>query len=234
MRSRLDVFSVVLCLLAAGSTCRAQSHGGSGRGSPGTISVPAAVGGGWAYWMPPLVLPPPPIVVVAPSGYFPAGPAVPPSMVERGLSGMPPLLPKVRNAAWRPSEPKRALPAQGNEPPPRLKTLITVGDRLFRKGNLHRAAERYEQALQAEPGSAWPRLRLAQVELVRGRYTEAANRYREAQAADPNWMAHAPDIQAIYAEPADFAGPIKKLETHLQLDPADRDGWLVLGAQWFL
>jgi cytochrome c-type biogenesis protein CcmH/NrfG len=115
-----------------------------------------------------------------------------------------------------------------------LKTLITVGDRLFRKGNLHRAAERYEQALQAEPGSAWPRLRLAQVELVRGRYTEAANRYREAQAADPNWMAHAPDVQAIYAEPSDFAGPIKKLETHLQLDPADRDGWLVLGAQRFL
>jgi cytochrome c-type biogenesis protein CcmH/NrfG len=72
------------------------------------------------------------------------------------------------------------------------------------------------------------------VELVRGRYTEAANRYREAQAADPNWMAHAPDIQAIYAEPEDFAGPIKKLETHLQIDPADRDGWLVLGAQWFL
>jgi Tfp pilus assembly protein PilF len=133
----------------------------------------------------------------------------------------------------------RSAPAPA-EPAKRLDTtkaagqLITIGDRLFRSGNLHRAAERYEQALATDPDSAAPRVRLAQVALVRGQYAEAANRFREAQATEPGWLLHAPDIQAIYGEPADFAAPIAKLETHLQVNPNDRDAWLVLGAQWYL
>jgi len=43
-----------------------------------------------------------------------------------------------------------------------------------------------------------------------------------------------PDIQSIYAEPADFARHVAKLEAHLQTHPEDRDGWLMLGALWYL
>ena len=81
---------------------------------------------------------------------------------------------------------------------------------------------------------AAPHLRLAQIALVRGNYTEAANRLREAETAQPGWIVTAPDIQAIYGEPADFARQIARLESHLQIHPDDRDAWLVLGAQWFL
>ena len=58
--------------------------------------------------------------------------------------------------------------------PTRAKQLTTFGDRLFRSGNFHRAAERYEQALRADNHSAAPHVGLAQIEIARGRYDEAA------------------------------------------------------------
>jgi len=118
--------------------------------------------------------------------------------------------------------------------PPRAAQLVTLGDRNFRAGNVHRAAERYTQAISADPNAAAPRVRMAQIALNRSHYAEAATQYREATVAEPGWLIHAPDIQAIYAEPADFAKQIAKLETHLQADPHDRDAWFVLGAQWYL
>jgi len=111
---------------------------------------------------------------------------------------------------------------------------VIIGDRLFRAGNTRRAAERYEQAARADANSAAPLVRLAQTALLHGRYTEAANRFREALTADPGWLAKATDIESIYGEPGDFANQIAKLESHLQANPGDRDAWLVLGAQWFL
>ncbi len=82
----------------------------------------------------------------------------------------------------------------------------------------------------------WPSLafRLGQIAMVRGQYDTAAARIREAETAQPGWIINAPDIQALYAEPADFANNVARLETHLQANPDDRDAWLVLGAEWFL
>src|SRR5437763_94218 len=79
--------------------------------------------------------------------------------------------------------------------PGRARRAMTFGDRLFRAGNLRKAQERWEQALDAAPNSAEPRLRLAELALVRGDYREAANRLREAQAADPKWLSKASDIE---------------------------------------
>jgi cytochrome c-type biogenesis protein CcmH/NrfG len=128
----------------------------------------------------------------------------------------------------RPPRPARAPDAN------RAKELMTLGDRLFRAGNLIRAVERYEQSIRADPNEADPIVRLAQVALVRGKYAEAALRLREAQNAEPNWLATAADVKALFPEPADFARQVAKLETHLQARPDDRDGWLVLGALWYL
>jgi tetratricopeptide (TPR) repeat protein len=126
-----------------------------------------------------------------------------------------------------PAKPRKTDPTRSGQ-------LVTIGDRLFRAGNLHRAAERYEQAMNADPAASSPRVRLAQIALVRGNYAEAADRYREAMATEPGWLANAPDDQAIYGEPGDFNKQISKLETHLQAQPGDRDAWFVLGAQWYL
>ncbi len=70
--------------------------------------------------------------------------------------------------------------------------------------------------------------------MVRGRYDVAADRLREAETAQPGWIITAPDIQALYGEPADFANNVARLESYLQANPDDRDAWLVLGAEWFL
>ncbi len=119
--------------------------------------------------------------------------------------------------------------------PDRAQQLMTYGDRLFRADNRTRAVERYEQAIDADPSDADPRLRLAQVAVARGDYTEAANRLREAQTAEPDWLLKNPfDVQALYGEPGDFGAMLGALESHLTTHPGDRDAWLVLGAQLFL
>jgi len=173
----------------------------------------------------------PPILFVGPAVFFPAPnwnmgqpimgggplvPAPPPGLVGRR--------PAVDNP---PAAAKRTDPARSNQ-------LMTVGDRLFRAGNLKRAEERYQQALRAAPDLAAPYIRLAQIAIARGNYAEAADRLRRAETAQPGWIITAPDIQSIYAEPTAFAQTVTRLESHLQLHPDDRDAWLVLGAQWFL
>ena len=127
---------------------------------------------------------------------------------------------------------KAAKPAASD--PGRAAHYLTFGDRLFRAGNLKKAEERYLQARSAAPDLAAPQLRLAQIALARGHYTEAANRLREAETAQPGWLVTAPDIQAIYGEPAEFLRQLARLESYVQSHPDDRDAWLVLGAQWFL
>ena len=162
-------------------------------------------------------------------GNAPFGSMLPPPMPMRGpvIASRPPRL--AGQGAQGANKPVRAPsdPARANQ-------SITVGDRLFRAGNLKKAEERYQQALRAAPDLAAPHLRLAQVALVRGNYTAAANRLRDAETAQPGWIETATDIQSVYGEPADFARQIARLESHVQIHPDDRDAWLVLGAQWFL
>ena len=72
--------------------------------------------------------------------------------------------------------------------------------------------------------------------VARGDYAAAADHLRNAVtvAADGTWLINAPDIQAIFGEPADFAKQLGKLETHLQANPNDREAWFVLGAETYL
>ena len=55
-----------------------------------------------------------------------------------------------------------------------------------------------------------------------------------AEAAQPGWIVTAPDVQAMYPEPTDFAKHVARLESHLHAAPDDRNAWLVLGAEWYL
>jgi len=118
--------------------------------------------------------------------------------------------------------------------PARAKQLMTLGDRLLRVNNTKRAEERYLQASRVDPHAAGPRVRLAQIAFIRGDYTEAAHRFREAQTVEPRWLETAFDVQSIYGEPGDFAKHIARLESRVHTHPEDRDAWLVLGAQWYL
>ncbi len=88
--------------------------------------------------------------------------------------------------------------------PARSEQLATVGDRLFRAGNLKKAEERYQQAIRAAPNLAKPRFRLAQVAMMRGQYAIAAERIRDAETAQPGWMITATDIQSLYARASRF------------------------------
>ncbi len=200
-------------------------HGGSSIGTSGSsYGIPFTVGsGGWAWYG----------SFGSPFGfaYSPAyvqpAPLIFPIMANPGLAAgpVPPNMPMPRQRIVR--QVKRSDPAKQGQ-------LVTIGDRLFRAGNLKRASERYDQAVKADPDAAAPRVRLAQIALVRGQFKESADHIRAALAAEPAFLAKAPDIQTIYAEPADFLRQISKLESHVLIEPGDRDAWLVLGAQFYL
>ena len=207
-----------------GPVHQAPPHPRHGNGAPGqgfAVCGGFFSGFGGAF---PLVYPP--VFVMGP-GMFPApmpmmmppGPLMPPPL--------PGMLPPALEANVRPARMKNADPARAGQ-------LLTVGDRLLRAGNLKKAEERYLQALRTAPDLAAPRLRLAQVAMAHGNYAEAANRLRQAETAEPGWVINAADVQAIFGEPTEFTRHIARLESHLQTHPDDRDGWLLLGAEWFL
>jgi hypothetical protein len=192
---------------------------GSSVGSSGGIVSPSpiAIGavGGWAYYP---VYQPQPIIQILP---------VP--VAEQGRGGlMLPMPPRqlVEPAAARP---RRANPARARE-------QLELGDRSFRGGNTKRAEERYVLASKADTAAPLPHVHLAQVSLVRKDYANAADRIRTAVASAQGsaWLANAPDIQAMYAEPGDFARHMARLESHLQTNPGDRDAWFVYGVEWYL
>jgi hypothetical protein len=233
----------IICLSIALSTClmcRAQAqhggmhhaswHGWHGGGSHVYGGNPyLAVGGGYGGFYGGYYGGFAPMLVMGPGSFMPPiGWMGPPLTIGRGpLLPPPPQGVMDANRKIKPANLKRADPTRSEH-------LTTLGDRLFRAGNFKRAEERYLQAIRAASELAKPRFRLAQIALVRGQYDVAADRIREAQTAQPGWILNAPDIQAVFAEPGDFANAIARLETHLQANPIDRDAWLVLGAEWFL
>ncbi len=243
---------------------RAGHHGGgylahnmSGRSLGGRfgggVGIGAGIGGwgfggwgsggwGWGsgYWLPYYAIGVPggaltfmpPMLLMGPGGFGPmTGP--PPLMVDRGPIAAPPPA-----GLMNPANQNQPVINPGQKPKARDSTrasqLVLMGDRLFRGNNIKKAEERYLQATRSDPSSAAPLVGLAQVALVRVQYSEAARRLREAETAQPGWIATASDIQAVYGEPGDFARHLAHLESHLQVHPEDRDAWLVLGAEWYL
>ncbi len=244
--------SLPLAFALGVSTCLGQSFGASGLGAQGPhggdIFGPSGLGGGPGFGCGPgQGGPVPGLGAVGGGGYlyygspFFAVPALPPVVPNAvptpfgnnfggGFGGMMLPMPRARlasgtNAANAPRRPN----------PARAKEYVEVGDRSFRGGNIHRAEERYQLAVKADPTSPIPRVHLAQVALVRADYAAAADQIRAAVtvAHGSPWLATAPDVQTMFAEPGDYARHIAKLESHLQAHPNDRDGWFVLGAQHY-
>lgn len=192
------------------------------------VRVPAAVGGGWGFgfWNYYQVGTPGGIYVMVPP--MMGRPAVP-VVIERGPLAAPP----PPDFLARPA-PEPAVRKVVRRDPAKSAQMLTLGDRMFRGGNLKKAEDRYLQAARFDAQAAAPLVRLAQVALVREHYAVAAQRLREAETVQPGWLATAPDVQALFGEPGDFARHLGRLETYLQVHPADRDAWLVLGAEFFL
>jgi tetratricopeptide (TPR) repeat protein len=180
----------------------------------------------------------PPLTVVGAGGFAPAlGPVFPQNFAPMGMGmgmgngGLN--LPMPPRGVVDPAAP-RAQVQRSN--PAKAKELVEIGDRSFRGRNLKRAEDKYKLAAKADPTSPAPHVHLAQVSLQRGDYSAAADHLRDAVTVSPDgaWLVNAPDIQAIYAEPGDFAKQLARLESHLQASPNDRDGWFVLGAETYL
>ena len=206
--------------------CAAQHHGGQHHHTGGRLGGfggfgPFGVGFGFGFGFPFVTAP---VFVMGPGMVFMPMPV-----------GMPggPIMPPPPPGILAPPFDVNVRPAR-NADPARAAQLLIVGDRLLRAGNLKKAEERYLQAMRTAPDLAAPRVRLAQIAIVRGNYSEAALRLREAETAEPGWIVNAPDIQSIFGEPTDFTRHIARLESHVQTHPDDRDAWLVLGAEWFL
>ncbi len=202
------------------------SHGGLGCGLGGLGFGSLGYGLGVPYFYPS------PLLVTGPAFFIPLYPIVAPpplSVSQRGGGLMLPMPPRqLLEPDPRPA-PRRTNPA-------RAKEQVEIGDRSFRAGNIKRAEEKYNLAVKADPAAPMPHVHLAQVSIARGDYAAAADHLRDAVtvSAGGNWLLNAPDIQAVFGEPADFARQLARLESHLQASPNDRDAWFVLGAEHYL
>jgi hypothetical protein len=226
-----------------------------------TARIPAAVSSGcwgWPIFTPPVFVgpyygyypfgvaptyPPPPILLTPthPSTFvIPGfGSAIPPPPVWGGdnfVQQPAALVPPAANAARREADRNEAAARAARRAAERVAEDIKVGDRLFRADEFARAERRYREAVQANPNIAEPHLRLAQVAIARKDYAHAARHIHDAQTAEPGWqlMAQPRDIQNLFGDPAEFARTLGDLESHLQANPEDRDGWLVLGTELYL
>ena len=226
------------------------AHRVSGRGFGGGIGgggfgIGAGVGGGfggWGFgsWLPYYAVGVPggmftfvpPMLPMVPGGIVPMM-APQPWMFDKGPIAPPPPAGLVDSDLGHRVADKLRQKVNAKDSA-RAGQLVVMGDRLFRGNNIKKAEERYSQATRLDPSSAAPLVGLAQTALVRVQYGEAARRLREAETAQPGWIATAADIQSIYGEPGDFARHLARLESHLQVHPDDRDAWLVLGAEWYL
>lgn len=193
--------------------------GPDGRLYPYAAPVVMLAPGVVAPYPPTMVGPMPP---ASPPSATPTASMTPPAATPAPVLSLPDLTPAIDRVKLHKAETDRS------------KRLTTYGDNSFRVRNLGRARQRYQQAAAADPAAAAPRIGLAQVALAEGDFHEAAQRFREALAAEKNYLANAPDVEGLWGEAADFDKALARLETHLQAHPQDRDAWLALGAQWFL
>src|SRR5262245_46554330 len=183
------------------SSGSSSGSGASSHGGRGTTLGLGAVSGGWAFYPFPFYM------IAGPDGVF----TFLPPFFSMGPGGFAPMIgpvagpPGLRGGPVAPPPPPGwFIPVgagrQQNPPvhkdPARAAQLVSMGDRLFRGSNLKKAEERYRQAARLDHSSAAPRVRLAQVALSREQYSEAAMRLREAETAQPGWIATAADIQA--------------------------------------
>ncbi len=211
---------------ASGQSFREQYQvGGPGMGGyrHGTGSIPfGSVGGGF-------YLPNSPYI---PNQFSAWNPYLPSELGMRRLPG------QEGPGGMRLPAPNHARPSNSTTPPRQINStrseeLVELGDRAFRGGNYKRAAERYRLATKSDIESPIPHIHLAQIAIFHGDYGEAADRLRDAMTAPQNarWLSNAPDIQAMYGEPGEFASQVARLESYLQTHPDDRNAWFVLGAQ---
>ena len=113
---------------------------------------------------------------------------------------------------------------------------LTLGDRLFRAGNLTKAVERYEQSIKADPskaapsGEAWPRWRWSGASI-----TTPPNWLREADTVDPTLS---PDQRRRHPTPSTSNRATSRSRSPSSRRtssriPEDRDAWLLLGAEHY-
>lgn len=111
----------------------------------------------------------------------------------------------------------------------RVQTYVTAGFRLFSAGHVASAAERFETATESASDDATPWFLLAHAKFGLGNYGAAADALKRGLAIDPDWLQLDLDLRDLYEEEADHTEQLGRLARHLQDQPLDRDGLLVLG-----
>ena len=173
----------------------------------------------------------PPILFMGPGG-LPGMPGFNPIPVAIGRG---PAAPPPPPGIWRAGVADQEVNKNKRKDPARAVQLTTFGDRLFRAGNLKKAEERYHQALKAASNKAAPYLRLEQVAWSREAITpRPPTGFVMPRPPNPAGCAIAPDVQSLYAEPAEFSRHVTRLESYLQIASRRPRRLAGPGAQWFL
>jgi Tfp pilus assembly protein PilF len=162
--------------------------------------------------------------------------------------GMPAVLqPKLEEVAKRIEPPKKEVPPPELPKPPEPfqaklnpaeegKRLATLGMLAFQEAEYGLAAQRFQQALDADPATARPHFLLGQAYLALGRFREAVQTIGVGLAKDPTWPKSdfRPRLNLYLNQPGDWTRHIDQLDRAQQKQPQNA-GYLFLLAyvRWF-
>jgi hypothetical protein len=156
---------------------------------------------------------------------------------REGLERLPPpMVPRLE----RPPEEKRPIkPPPPFQPVPKdaaedLKPL-EAGQKAFANREYGLAAQHFQLAILAEPGSALPHFLLAQAQLALGKHRDAVRAIHAGMDLDEDWPAARFASRELYgANEIDFLGHLKRLEDLLENQPDDAGLLFLLGYElWF-
>ncbi len=109
-----------------------------------------------------------------------------------------------------------------NEPNPKPDLFVSLGRVAEQHGNLLKARENYQRALEIEPTSVNALLAYAHLEDRQGRLIEAVKLYEAAVASDPNNPAALNDLGLCYARQGQLDRSIPMLQRAIQTRPRDK------------
>jgi hypothetical protein len=124
-----------------------------------------------------------------------------------------------------PADPPRRLPRPpGPNPDPKKESArqLGLGKEAFATQEYGRAAERFRQAIDADPNAALPHFLLAQAQMALGKYRPAFDSIQKGLNLDPAWPARGFRPVELYgANLADYAAHLNALEDVLAANPRD-------------
>lgn len=126
-----------------------------------------------------------------------------------------------------------AEPAAPPAPDPKLIAAVSAGNEHFAAGRYADARRSYAEATAIDGSDGVPQLLSALTSFAEADYPNASSILRKALNDTPDLVYYPFNIKALYRDGAKFQDHLGALARHVDANPSDQDGQLLLGYMWY-